>query len=86
MSTLPHSERHPVAAVARRVRDDLTSVAEVPLWSMAASEAAAAMVLLTRTRSQIDELLMRVLRHAESVVVGADVGATTANWWAHEPA
>ena len=84
MSTLPHSERHPVAAVARRVRDDLTSVAEVPLWSMAASEAAAAMVLLTRARSQIDELLMRVLRHAESVDVGADVGATTTNWWAHE--
>ena len=59
------------------------SLAGAPLWSMTAAEAADALLLLTRARSQLDELLMRVLRHAEAVEVGTDLGATTANWWAH---
>ena len=83
MTALQHSDQHPVPALAHWLREELASLAGAPLWSMTAAEAADALLLLTRARSQLDELLMRVLRHAESVEVGTDLGATTANWWAH---
>ena len=84
MSALQHSEEHRVAAQVRQVREDLTSVAGTPLWSMTAAEAADALVLLTQARSQLDSLLMQVLRHGETVGTGLDSGATSAtNWWAH---
>jgi len=84
MSALQYSEQHRVTALARRLREELTSVAEAPLWSMSAAEAGDALVLLTQARSQLDELLMRVLRHAETVGTGSESGATSAtNWWAH---
>ena len=84
MSALQHSQEHRVTALARRLREELTSVAGSPLWSMSAAEAGDALVLLTQARSQLDALSMRVLRHAETVGTGSDVGATSAtNWWAH---
>lgn len=84
MTALPHPEQHRVADLARRMRAELGEVADAPLWSMTAAEAADALVLLTQVRSQLDALLMRVLRHADSVGTGADDGATTTSWWAHE--
>ncbi|NYE38555.1 hypothetical protein F4692_003705 [Nocardioides cavernae] len=84
MTALPHSEQHRVIDLARRLCAELAEVADVPLWSMTAADAGDALVLLTRARSQLDGLLMRVLRHAESSRTGADVGATTTSWWAHE--
>ena len=84
MSALPHSHEHRVAALARRCREQLGVVAEAPLWSLSADEAGDTVVLLTQARAQLDELLMRVLRHAETVETGHDTGATsTTNWWAH---
>ncbi len=60
-------------------------MAEVSLWSMPAGEAGEVLVALTRARAQVDELLMRVLRHAETAGTGSDSGAVTAvSWWAHE--
>jgi hypothetical protein len=51
---------------------------------MPAADAGDALVLLTQARSQLDELLMRVLRHAETVGTGSESGATSAtSWWAH---
>ncbi|HEY0644925.1 MAG TPA: hypothetical protein VGD39_15970, partial [Nocardioides sp.] len=85
MSALQHSEPHRVTALARQLREDLTACVEAPLWSMPAAEAGDASVLLTQARSQLDALLMRVLRHAETVGTGIAVGATSAtNWWAHQ--
>ena len=55
MSALQYSEQHRVTALARRLREELTSVAEAPLWSMSAAEAGDALVLLTQARSQLDE-------------------------------
>jgi hypothetical protein len=52
---------------------------------MSAGEAGDALVMLTRARAQLDELLMRVLRHASTVGTGLETGATsTTSWWAHE--
>ena len=82
MTALQHSHRHPVPALVHGLRDKLTALAGAPLWSMTAAEAAEALLLLTHTQSQLDELLMRMLRHAELVEAGVDLGATTVNWWA----
>jgi len=84
MSAFQHSHEHRVAALARRWREELSAVAEAPLWSMSAALAGDTLVMLTQARAQLDELLMRVLRHAETVEAGLDSGATsTTNWWAH---
>lgn len=59
-------------------------MAEAPLWSLSAAEAADTLVMLTQARAQLDELLMRVLRHADAVGAGLDSGATsTTTWWSH---
>ena len=51
---------------------------------MGADEAGETLVALTRARAQLDELLMRVLRHAETVETGQRTGAVSATtWWAH---
>lgn len=84
MTALPHPEQHRGADLARRMCAELGEVVDTLLWSMGAAEAADALVLLTQAQSQLDELLMRVLRHADSVGAGSDDGATTTNWWAHE--
>lgn len=84
MSALQHPSEHRVTALARRCREELTAVAAAPLWSMSESDAGDALVLLTQARSQLDALLMRVLQQASVVEVGADVGATPANWWASQ--
>jgi hypothetical protein len=84
MSTLQHSHEHRVVALARRCREELTAGAEAPLWSLSAAEAGDTLVMLTQARAQLDELLMRVLRHAGRVETGLETGATsTTNWWAH---
>ena len=42
------------------------------------------MLELTRLKAQVAELELRVVRHAETVEVGLDQGATsTASWWSH---
>ncbi|WP_439937217.1 DUF222 domain-containing protein [Nocardia sp. N13] len=85
MSALQYSEQHRVTALARRLREELTAVAGAPLWSMSAAEAGDALVLLTEARSQLDSVLMEVLRHAETVGTGSESGATSAtNWWSHQ--
>lgn len=83
MTALPHPEQHRVTDLARRVCAELGEVVDAPLWSMSAAEAGDALALLTQARSQLDELLMRVLRHADSVGTGSEDGATTTSWWAN---
>ncbi|QIK74644.1 HNH endonuclease signature motif containing protein [Nocardioides piscis] len=85
MTALPHSFDHQVAAAARRCVDAVESVAATPLWSMSSGEAGETLVVLTRARAQLDELLMRVLRHGETVETGLETGAvSTTSWWSHE--
>ncbi len=76
--------RHRVAAAAASLRAELDGVADAALWSMGSVEAGATLTELTRVSAQVAELTLRVARHAESVEVGIEQGATsTANWWAH---
>jgi len=76
--------RHRVAAFVASARAGAGELSEVSLWSMGAAEAASTLVELTRLRSQVAELELRVVRHAQTVEVGLDRGATsTTNWWAH---
>jgi hypothetical protein len=84
MSALQHPPEHQVAALARQVGEELSGLAEAPLWSMSAVEAGSTLLVLTEVRGQLDELVMRVLRHASSVGTGLDLGASsTTSWWAH---
>ncbi|UAL28622.1 HNH endonuclease [Nocardioides rotundus] len=84
MSTKPLHPSHPVAAAVARIETELTQAAGVPVWSMGAGEAGEVLEALTRARAQTDALLLRVLRHADSVETGLASGATsTTNWWAH---
>ena len=68
--------RHRVARFVASTRADLDDLAEASLWSMSRGEAAATLLELTRLRAQVTELELRVARHATSVEVGLDEGAT----------
>ncbi|MCF6379210.1 HNH endonuclease [Nocardioides KLBMP 9356] len=84
MSALPLSQEHRVTAVARELCALLGEVAGVPVWSMSASDAGDALVLLTRARSQLDALLVRVLGQATAAGTGAEAGLSTSAWWSRE--
>jgi hypothetical protein len=74
---------HRVTSAIAAVRSELGSVAEVPVWSMDATETAAAIDELTHAEAQVAELKSRLLTHADRVDVAAESGATsTANWYA----
>ncbi|MGH3362782.1 MAG: DUF222 domain-containing protein [Nocardioides sp.] len=79
-----HPPRHPVSATVDALGTRLAKVAEVPVWSMSAGEAAATLTALTGVTAQVAALEARVAGHARSVEVESAAGATsTANWWAH---
>ena len=76
--------RHRVARFVATARADLEQLAGVSVWSMTRQETAATLLELTRLKAQVAELELRVARHAETVEVGLDQGATsTASWWSH---
>ncbi len=59
-------------------------MAETPLWTLAERESEELLVEVTRLRSRVAELELRIAAHADRVDVGAREGATsTASWWAH---
>ena len=75
---------HRVTGAVAAVRDQLSEVAEVPLWSMDAAETTAVIEDVLRAEAQLAELKTRLLTHAETVDVAGTAGATsTANWLAH---
>jgi hypothetical protein len=75
---------HRVTSAIAAVRSELSSVAEVPVWSMDATETAAAIDDLTHAEAQLAELKSRLLTHADRIQIAAESGATsTANWHAH---
>ncbi len=76
--------RHPVADVVERLHRELDAVAESSVWSMSPAEFRESLSGLTRLRSRVAELELRVAAGADRVEVGAHVGASsTASWWAH---
>ncbi|MEP9361980.1 DUF222 domain-containing protein [Nocardioides sp. CN2-186] len=82
---LEHTRSHRVASATAQMRAVADSVVDASMWSMAAAEAGATLVELTRLKAQVSELEARVAAHADDLNVGEEVGATsTANWWAHQ--
>jgi hypothetical protein len=75
---------HRVTRAVAGARDSLSAVAEVPLWSMDATETVAAIEGVLALEAQLAELKARLLTHADAVDVPGQTGATsTANWLAH---
>ena len=83
MTAIAHHP-HRVTRAITGVRTELASVAEVPLWSMDATETAAALDDVGRAEAQLAELRSRLLAQAAAVDLPGQTGATsTANWLAH---
>ncbi|HET6939709.1 MAG TPA: DUF222 domain-containing protein, partial [Nocardioides sp.] len=75
---------HRVTSAIAGVRSELSSVAEVPVWSMDADQTTDALTEVRAAKAQLAELEARLLTHADRTDVAAESGATsTANWHAH---
>lgn len=78
-------QAHPVIRAVAGAHALLDELAGLPVWSLGAAESAAALVEVSRLRSRVHELELRLARQAEAVDVAGERGASsTANWWAHE--
>ena len=76
---------HRVTRAVAGARDQLSSVAEVPLWSMDAVETAATLGEVQAAKAQLAALEAKLLTHAETLDLPGQTGATsTANWLAHQ--
>ena len=83
MTAIAHRP-HPVTRAVAGVRDRLTEVAGVPLWSMGAGETGAVLDDLLRAEAQLSELKARLVSHAEAVdLPGRTAAKSTAHWLAH---
>jgi hypothetical protein len=83
MTAVAH-QPHPVTRVVTGVRDQLSSVAGVPVWSMDPAETTTAIGDVQSAKAQLAELEARLLAHADRIELPSQTGATsTANWHAH---
>ena len=84
MTALAH-QPHPVSWALSGVRDQLSAVAGVPVWSMDPTETIAAVAEVQSAKAQLAELEARLLSHADRIDLAGSTGATsTANWHAHQ--
>ncbi len=75
---------HPVVASVVGLRSELSSLAGSPVWGMSTADTEAGLVEVAALATQVAQLQLRLLNHAERVDVGVSVGATSAaNWLAH---
>jgi len=75
---------HPLVRFADALEALLDDAASGNAWSMSTVELEAVLPRLTRAKSRLAEVELRVLREADRHSVGDDVGATnTPAWWAH---
>ena len=75
---------HRVTSAIATCTQQLTDIADQPLWSMTPDETAANLAVLAALRNQVHELELRHLQHAERLDLGPNAGATdTASWWAN---
>ena len=82
MTALAH-QPHPVTRAVAGVRDQLTSVTEVPVWSMDAAETTDAIGEVQAAEAQLAELKARLLSHATRIDLPGDTAkSSTANWHA----
>jgi len=84
MTALAH-QPHPVSWALSGVRDQLSAVAGVPVWSMDPTETIAAVAEVQSAKAELAELEARLLSHADRIDLAGSTGATsTANWHAHQ--
>src|SRR3954451_17821649 len=84
MTAIAHHP-HRVTRAVTVVRDQLGSVADVPLWSMDAAETTATIAEVQAAKAQHAALEARLVSHAETLdLPGQAGGASTANWLAHQ--
>src|SRR3954469_21218359 len=82
MTALAHPI-HPVTRAVGAVRENLSAVANVPLWSMGPDETAATIADVQAAEAQLAELKTRLLTHAGEVdVPGKTAASSVANWHA----
>ena len=75
---------HPLVALAGALESLLDSGRGAAAWTLTPAELQVLLPRLTRLKSRLGELELRVLREADRLSVGDDVGATnTPAWWAH---
>ena len=75
---------HRVTSAIATCTQQLTDVTDQPLWSMTPAETEENLAALAALRSQVHELELRHLQHAERLDLGPGAGATdTASWWAN---
>ena len=83
MTAIAH-QPHPVTRALAGVRDQLSDVVGMPVWSMDATETTATLAEVQSAKAQLAELEARLLAHADRIDVAGNTGATsTANWHAH---
>ncbi len=73
-STATHTPRHPVASFVARVREEISELADTPLWSMDDPETRQSLVELARLAAQVSSLELKVAAHAERNRVGDATG------------
>jgi len=74
---------HRVTSAVAAVRAELSSVADVPVWSMDAAETTNALAEVKSAKGQLAELEARLVCHAERSEVASHGAATsTAHWYA----
>jgi hypothetical protein len=75
---------HRVSSVIAEVRADLSSVVDVPVWSMDPAETGHAIAEVGAVKAQLAELEARLLAHADRIAIAANTAASsTATWHAH---
>jgi hypothetical protein len=75
---------HPLVGLADALDSVLDEAGQANAWSMTPAELQRVLPRLSRARSRLAEVELRVLREADRHSVGEDVGATnTPAWWAH---
>jgi len=72
---------HPVTAAVTEIHGVLDEVTDTAMWTLQAPETGAALVELARAKARLVELETRVLEHAHTVEVGADVGSSSPEVW-----
>ena len=82
MTAIAH-QPHPVTRAVTGVRDQLSEVAGMPVWSMDATETTATIAQVQSAKAQLAALEAQLLCHATRIDLPGDTAASsTANWHA----
>ena len=80
----PNPTAHPLVAFVDGLEALLDDAGAANAWTMTPGELQELLPRITRAKSRLVEVELRVLREADRQSVGEDLGATnTPAWWAH---